>query len=245
MPAYLATESARAMGSVSSPTAADLAGLPRTELVARHRFGVEALDGRLFELDDEQLDRAFLADVMTESGKPVGKWPVRVLLGHLADAELVFAHRIRRTLAEDRPMLSVWDEMAFVDSDLYAAGSAAPVAGFVATVHTLRRWQSELLMSLTEQQWHRTAMHPEQGELSLGWLVAYAAWHFEHHARFLRAKVEHMLGPRPPAEEDPQVEGAAQGCCQGEGGSCACNEQGVAKPAGGCGSGCGCAAPRN
>lgn len=223
------------MGSASSPTAADIANGPRAEMVARHRFGIEGLDSRIFELDEEQLDRAFLSDVVTGSGVPVGKWPVRVLLGHLADAELLFVHRIRRTLAEDRPVLALWDEMAFVDSGIYGPEHSAPIAGFVATVHTLRRWQSELLMPLTEAHWKRTAMHPEQGELSLSWIVAYSTWHLEHHARYLRAKVEHMLGPRLA---EPDVAAEAQGCCGG-GGGCGCEKPDAVK-AEGCGPGCGC-----
>jgi len=236
------------MGSLSTPTAVEIASAPSAELVARHRFGVEGLDSRIFDLDDEQLDRAFLSDVTTDAGASVGRWPVRVLLGHLADAELVFVHRVRRVLAEDRPMLALWDEMAFVDSGLYGSEHTAPIAGFVATIHTLRRWQSELFMTLTEDHWARCAMHPEQGEVSLRWFVAYATWHIEHHGRYLRAKLDHMLGPRPACNHEEPQEGG--GCGSGAGGGCACQENGSKKDGECCGGagggggvgggGCGC-----
>lgn len=211
---FLASEQAIGIGGVSSPSALDIASLPKLELVARYRFGVEQFDSRIFELEDEQLDRAFLPDV------GVGRWPVRVLLGHIADADLVLTHRIRRTLAEVRPILGLWDEEAFIDAGLYSGETKPPIAGFVAMVHTMRRWQSESLLTLRDEQWQRRAMHPEQGELTVRWLVGYAAWHLEHHNRYLQAKLDHLLGPRPaPSPED-------------------CEHQ--APPSGGCGPGCGC-----
>ena len=36
----------------------------------------------------------------TQGFVTVGRWPIRVLLGHLADAELVFVHRMRRAVGE-------------------------------------------------------------------------------------------------------------------------------------------------
>ncbi|MEN0019982.1 MAG: DinB family protein [Planctomycetota bacterium] len=211
-----ADAAAVAVGATSSPTAADIADYDTQLLVARFRFGIEVVDPRVFELEDEQLDQAFLP----EAG--VGRWPVRVLLGHLADAELAFHHRIRRTLAEDRPVIGVWDQNAFIDAGLYGGGygtdSKPPIAGFIATVHTLRRWTSELLVSLTHDQWCRTALHPEFGQCTVRWFVAIATWHIEHHNRFLQAKLDRMLGPRP--EPEP---------CDNE-----------APPEGGCGPSCGC-----
>ena len=159
----------------------------------------------VFDLTDEQTDRTFGED------EGVGLWSVRKLLGHLADAELVFTHRIRRIIAEDGPVLALWDHEAFLDSSIYGPELRSPAAGFVAAIHTMRRWTAELLMSLTPEQWERTAMHPEQGEVRVLKLVEYAAWHVENHAKFLKMKLDLMLGE--------------------------CEEVAAA---GGCGSGCGC-----
>lgn len=175
------------------------------ELLVRYLRGVENFDPRVFDLTDEQTDRTFGED------EGVGLWSVRKLLGHLADAELVFTHRIRRIIAEDGPVLALWDHEAFLDSSIYGPELRSPAAGFVAAIHTMRRWTAELLMSLTPEQWERTAMHPEQGEVRVLKLVEYAAWHVENHAKFLKMKLDLMLGE--------------------------CEEVAAA---GGCGSGCGC-----
>lgn len=190
-------------------------------LIARYRRGIENFDRRIFFLDEQQLDTAFLPDA------GVGRWPIRVLVGHLADAEIATIHRVRRAVAEDRPVIAPWDENAFIDAGVYGhasrvastgqgpaiSSSAFPLAGFVAVIHTLRRWMSEWLMTLTPQQWQRAAMHPERGELTVKTLVGYDTWHVEHHAWFLNAKVEKLLGV--DMGEEPLA-------------------------GGGCGSGCGC-----
>lgn len=230
-----ADEGAVRLGSASSPSAAELAELPVQALIARYRFGLEAFDPRLFELSDGQLDTAFLPSA------GVGRWPVRVLLGHVADAELVQTHRIRRALAEPGCTLGLWDEEAFIDAGLYGEGRKPPIAGFIAVVHAQRRWMSDLLMSLGEAEWARRALHPQQGELSVRWLVAYTAWHLEHHARYLQRKIVAMLGPRPESQAASDAGGAAagaaagpaassRGCCRGEG----------ASGAGTCGAGTSC-----
>ena len=56
-----------------------------------------------FELKDDELDRTY----------GPGKWPVRYLLHHLADAETVLYDRVRRVISEPRQVLWVFDENAF------------------------------------------------------------------------------------------------------------------------------------
>lgn len=181
----------------------EIEALAAPELIARYRQGLQRFDSRIFELSDEQADLAFLPDA------GVGRWPVRVLVGHLADAELAFTHRMRRALAEENPVLSAWDENAFVDAGLYNGGRY-PLGGFVATIHTLRRWTAEWLASLSPEQLERQALHPEQGPISIRYMLARTTWHLEHHARFLNAKIERMLGPAPV--ETPSSGGCGPGC---------------------------------
>lgn len=164
--------------------------LPDGELLTRYRRGLELVDPRVFELSDEQFDMAFLPDA------GVGNWPVRVLVGHLADGELAFTHRMRRAIAEDMPVVNSWDENAFIDSGLYS-DARYPVAGFIAVIHTLRRWTAEWLGTLSPEQMARQMMHTERGPMTVRRVLVYATWHLEHHARYLNAKVCRMLGPKP------------------------------------------------
>lgn len=174
----------------SDPVYAGIRDLSQRDLIARYRIGVENFDRRIFELPDDRLDQAFLPDA------GVGRWPVRVLLGHLADAEMLYVHRMRRTCGEDRPVLAVWDENAAIDSGMYH-GPRHPIGAFVAVIHTLRRWTGEWLATLTPEQLQRSAMHPERGELTIRTMLQDLTWHLEHHAKYLNAKVERMLGSAP------------------------------------------------
>lgn len=189
--------------------------MPDLELVHRYRRGLEMLDPRIFELSDSQLDTAFLPDA------GVGRWPVRVLLGHLADAELAFVHRLRRAVAEDNPMFAAWDEDAFIDAGLYGGpegGGAHPIAAYISVIHTLRRWTSTWLLTLMPDQFQRTGMHPQRGPQTVKTVLAYATWHLEHHGEYCNRKVCKMLGKRTePSGEQARPSGG-----------------------GGCGAGCGC-----
>jgi hypothetical protein len=137
-------------------TREQIAALSDGELIARYRQGLQQFDSRILEMSDEQLDQAFLPDAR------VGQWPVRVLVGHLADAELAFSHRMRRAVSEANPLLAEWDENAFIDAGLYAGGQY-PLGGFLAVIHTLRRWTAEWLATLSVEQLKLQAMHPERG----------------------------------------------------------------------------------
>ncbi len=58
---------------------------------------------KYFDLNDEQLDRTYAP----------GKWPVRFILHHLADAETILFDRIRRVLSEPRQVLWAFDQDAW------------------------------------------------------------------------------------------------------------------------------------
>jgi|SRR5438477_1012421 len=56
-----------------------------------------------FDLSSEQLDHCYAP----------GKWPVRFILHHLADAETVLFDRIRRVISEPRQVLWAYDQDAW------------------------------------------------------------------------------------------------------------------------------------
>lgn len=167
------------------PPQPDIIALDAPGLISRYAKGVENFDRRVFDLSDDQLDTAFLPSAN------VGRWPCRVLLGHLADADLAQTHRIRRAAAEESPLLSVWDENAFIDSGLHKG----PIGGYVAVIHTLRAWTAEWLRSIEPAVWTRRAMHPQRGPMTVRSMVEFTVWHLEHHAAYLNKKVEKFLGP--------------------------------------------------
>lgn len=204
-------------------TPAQLRTLPIPDLLHRYRKGIENFDRRIFWLDAEQLDRAFLPEA------DVGRWPVRVLLGHLTDAEMVFSHRLRRAVGEDNPVLSVWDENAFIDHAMYGGSDTEglspqaahdrvvrAVGGAVAMIHTTRQWTGDWLLSLKHEQFDRMALHPERGGESVRQMLAYATWHLEHHARYLACKLDRLVGRDTAPKHERSGGGCGSGCgCKG------------------------------
>lgn len=171
------------------PVRDTIAALPRPELIRRFEGGANTLNAEVLKLDDAALDTFF----QPEAG--VGRWSCRALVGHLADSELVLGHRMRRLVAEDRPILGLWDEDAFVSRGLYGHPGEGPlprVAGYVAVIHTMRLWLAEWLRALPEADWARQGMHPERGPVSVTDVVAIATWHVEYHGWFLDRKIERL-----------------------------------------------------
>lgn len=177
-------------------------------VVERFRAGLAALDPRVLEMSDEQADRWF------EPAEGVGQWSCRALLTHLMDADVLYTMRLRRTLAEEAPVFENWDEHAFLDSRLCRPGESSllmPTGALVATLHTLRQTLATVLVQLSEDDWERKAMNPYLGEVTMLQMLRYVSWHLEHHAAFMNAKVNLVLGPREETAGE-QWGGCGEGC---------------------------------
>src|ERR1035437_2507149 len=79
-------------------------------LLERFRHGPEALATVL----------AGVSGVEEDFVTAPGKWSIRQIAAHLADAELVGAHRLRQVIAEDNPTLIAYDQDAWTKNLDYA-----------------------------------------------------------------------------------------------------------------------------
>src|SRR5712671_4294099 len=113
-----------------------------------------------------------------------GKWSIRQIVAHLADAELVGAHRMRRVIAEDNPTLTAFDQDAWVRNLDYAKRKPKQS---LETFRRLRAENYELLKSVPEAVYERAGMHTENGSVTLRGLLEGYAEHAESHARQLTA----------------------------------------------------------
>lgn len=113
-----------------------------------------------------------------------GKWTMRELLLHLADAEAVLLDRLKRTLADDRPLLWAFDENRW-QQQLFPAQRDLAVAGrlFAAA----REATIELATLASPEQMGRIAVHNENGLRSFGQLLRATHEHAAHHLEQLRA----------------------------------------------------------
>ena len=111
-----------------------------------------------------------------------GKWSVRQVVQHLADAELVGGFRIRMVLAHDAPELPGYDQdlwaqrLGYQDSDPEVA---------IREFTSLRESNLRLYRRATPADLSRVMRHAERGDESLAEIISVYAGHDLVHRRQL------------------------------------------------------------
>jgi hypothetical protein len=128
----------------------------------------------------DRLTGALGADKADRPPAP-GKWSAREIVCHLADCEVVFAFRLRQTLAEDGPVIQPFDQekwaSRYVSCDLATA---------VAVLTAVRSWNLILIRNAPEAAFSRKVTHPERGEMTFRTLVETMAGHDLNHLKQLK-----------------------------------------------------------
>jgi uncharacterized damage-inducible protein DinB len=107
-----------------------------------------------------------------------GKWSIRQILIHLADCELVFAFRLRQTVAETHATIQPFDQDKWAEhSDAYDALTA------LETFTAVRRWNILFLSSLAPEMFAKQMTHPERGTMTLQTVVETMAGHDRNHVK--------------------------------------------------------------
>jgi hypothetical protein len=105
-----------------------------------------------------------------------GKWSAAEIVSHLADCELVFAFRLRQTLAEDSPVLQPFDQ------DKWAVNYAGiPAAEALAAFTAMRSWNLRLFSTALPSAANRPVTHPERGTMTFQTIVETMAGHDLNH----------------------------------------------------------------
>lgn len=112
-----------------------------------------------------------------------GKWSVRQIVAHLADSELVGAHRMRLVIAQENPTLTAFDEDAWTRNLDYARRKPKHS---LETFRRIRAENHDLLKGLPDDAFDRAGTHTENGAVTLRSLVEGYAHHAENHARQLQ-----------------------------------------------------------
>jgi hypothetical protein len=111
-----------------------------------------------------------------------GKWSIAQVLQHLADSDLVWGWRMRLILAQDRPVLTGYDQDLWADRLHYADADPADA---LDTWRVLRRGNLALIERATPDDLARVGVHAERGEESAGYLIGLYAGHDLMHLRQL------------------------------------------------------------
>jgi hypothetical protein len=113
------------------------------------------------------------------------KWSAAEIVSHLADCEIVFAFRLRQTLAEDNPTIQPFDQEKWAAQYPGTAGALA-----LETFSALRKWNLLLIQSALPMSAGRTMNHPERGTMTFQTVIETAAGHDLNHLAQLRRLAE-------------------------------------------------------
>lgn len=141
---------------------------PLADVIERLEHFPEELRQAVDGLTDRQLDTAYRE----------GGWTARQVVHHLADSHLHSAARFRLALTEERPTIKPYNEKKWAELPDAASGPIEMSLRLLDGLHA--RWAA-LLRTMTPEEWRRTFVHPERGEMSLERTARLYAWHCRHH----------------------------------------------------------------
>jgi hypothetical protein len=147
----------------------------RQQLIDRYSNGYQVVANALEGATDAELD-----------ARPApGKWSAREIVHHLADSEMTSAIRLRRLLAEERPVIVGYDQDEYARRLFYDR----PIATSLAAFEMARAVTAELLVRMSDEQWQRAGTHSESGPYSAErWLEIYAGHAHDHADQIRRAR---------------------------------------------------------
>jgi hypothetical protein len=149
-----------------NPPAVSMSGI-RAAQIQTLRLLPERLRAAVAGLNDAQLDTPYRE----------GGWNARQVVHHVADSHANGYIRFKLALTEDWPTVRPYDQAAWAE----LADYKLPIEDSLAFIEALHaRWVA-LLESLTDADFRRGFIHPEDGRATLAKALAIYDWHSRHH----------------------------------------------------------------
>jgi uncharacterized damage-inducible protein DinB len=114
-----------------------------------------------------------------------GKWSTLEVVAHLADFDPIYADRMKRIIAEDKPTLIGADESRFAAALAY---QERDVNEELTIIETTRGQLARILRTLPDSALQRVGNHSERGPLTLEQFLTGIIEHVKHHLKFIVEK---------------------------------------------------------
>jgi DinB superfamily len=119
-----------------------------------------------------------LSDTQLATPYREGGWTVLQTVHHIADSHLNAYSRVRHALAEEWPTIYAYNEARWAE---LADARGGPVELSLAMIDGMHARWALLLESLSDADFARGYVHPENGRQTLEQVAALYAWHSRHH----------------------------------------------------------------
>ncbi len=125
-----------------------------------------------------------LSEAQGELRYAPGKWSIKEVIGHLIDAERIFAYRAMRFARNDQTPLPGFDENGYVAN---ADFSARSLSDLIDEFKTVRESSLFLFKHLSDEVWSRRGVSNNDGisVCALAWIIA---GHELHHLGIIRSR---------------------------------------------------------
>jgi hypothetical protein len=118
--------------------------------------------------------------------RPVqGRWSTLEVICHLADSDQAWCHRMKRVIAENKPLLVDYDETAFTARLDY---QNRDVREELAMIEVMRGQMARELLVLPGEAWRRQGVHTSRGLVTLEEMVVLETEHIRGHLRHILDK---------------------------------------------------------
>ncbi|HTP69836.1 MAG TPA: DinB family protein [Dongiaceae bacterium] len=125
-----------------------------------------------------------LTDAQADFRYEPGKWSIKETIGHLSDAERIFAYRLLRIARGDQTPLASFEQDPYIETGRFSARKLSDLLDEFASI---RKASVTLIRSLDDKAWTRrgTASGKEISALALSFIIA---GHERHHSNILKER---------------------------------------------------------
>jgi len=144
----------------------------------------DVLDLLARQIDDTAALIGGLSEAQAAYRYAPGKWSIKEIVGHVADAERVFSYRALRIARNDQTPLPSFDENAWMP---FAGFDARPLADVLGELRAVRQSTLALYRSFTPEAIARRGV-ASQKEISVRAIIYITAGHERHHVGVMRER---------------------------------------------------------
>lgn len=119
-----------------------------------------------------------------------GTWSIQQIVIHMSDSDVIGVDRMKRIIAEEKPLLIGYNETSFSKALFYDDQS---IDNAITLLELSRSQLAIILRKMPDTAWDRIGIHNEIGKVSLGEMLEKYIRHFDHHLGFI-AKKRKLLG---------------------------------------------------